>query len=147
MKFSSQSQSLIESIIRKAMDKFANNGQTVITDIHLQPLNASGELLVFDDNDEELACTVIEEWLNYNGQDFYKDVERLLHVLLDRMKSRGDFEKLPIVTPYSFVLVDEDKETITDLLLVGDDTLLINDTLLKGLDEELNEFLKDLLEK
>ena len=34
------------------------------------------------------------------------------------------------------------------ILLVDDeDTLLLNDELLKGLDEELDAFLKDLLEK
>ncbi len=50
--------------------------------------------------------------------------------------------------PYSFVLVDEDRETVAELLLVDDeDTLLLNDELLKGLDEELDAFLKDLLEK
>ena len=30
---------------------------------------------------------------------------------------------------------------------MDDDTLLLNDELLKGLDEELDTFLKDLLEK
>ena len=50
--------------------------------------------------------------------------------------------------PYSFVLVDEDRETVAELLLVdNEDTLLLNDELLKGLDEELDAFLKDLLEK
>ena len=33
------------------------------------------------------------------------------------------------------------------LLLLDDDTLLVNEELLKGLDEELDAFLKDLLEK
>lgn len=50
--------------------------------------------------------------------------------------------------PYSFVLVDDDKETVAELLLIDDeDTLFLNDELLKGLDEELDSFLKDLLEK
>ena len=48
---------------------------------------------------------------------------------------------------YSFVLVDEDKETVAELLLIDDDTLLVDDELLKGLDKELDEFLKNLLEK
>ena len=50
--------------------------------------------------------------------------------------------------PYSFVLVDDEKETVADLLLMDDnETLFLNDELLKGLDEELDAFLKDLLEK
>lgn len=63
------------------------------------------------------------------------------------MKDGGDFDKLTILKPYSFVLVDEEKETVAELLLVDDDTLLVNDELLKGLDEELDSFLKELLEK
>ena len=43
---------------------------------------------------------------------------------------------------------DRDRETVTELLLIDEeDTLLLNDELLKGLDEELDAFLKDLLEK
>ena len=63
------------------------------------------------------------------------------------MKEAGDFEKITILKPYSFVLVDEDKETVAELLLVDDDTILVDDELLKGLDKELDEFLKNLLEK
>ena len=63
------------------------------------------------------------------------------------MKECGEFDKLTILKPYSFVLVDEERETIAELLLVDDDTLLVNDELLKGLDQELDAFLKELLEK
>ena len=63
------------------------------------------------------------------------------------MKEEGVFNKLTILMPYSFVLVDEEKETISDLLLMDDDTMFIDDELLKGLDEELDSFIEDLLEK
>ena len=63
------------------------------------------------------------------------------------MKDAGDFDKVTILKPYSFVLVDEEKETVAELLLIDDDTILVNDELLKGLDKELDDFLKDLLEK
>jgi hypothetical protein len=45
-------------------------------------------------------------------------------------------------------MVDDSKETIAELMLVDDeDTVFLSDELLKGLDEELDAFLKDLLEK
>ena len=47
--------------------------------------------------------------------------------------------------PFSFTLVDEDGETLRDLYLVDDDTVILNSTLLEGLDEELDQFLADLL--
>lgn len=148
MKLSQPSQALIESTIRKALKKFpCDCEQHTVTDIHLQPISGSGELFIFDDNDEELASAVINEWTNYQGENFYKEVERILHTTLNRMKEQGDFDKLSLLQPYSIVLLDEDKETITDLFIIDDDTLLVNEELLKGLDEELDSFLKELLEK
>ena len=85
--------------------------------------------------------------MTYEGDDFYENMERILSNLLCNLKNRGAFDKLTIMKPFSFVLVDDDKETIAELLLLDDDTLLVNDELLKGLDEELDAFLKDLLEK
>ena len=124
-----------------------NIASAIVTDIHLQANQNSGELSIFDDEDEYLACVSIEEWMTYDGDDFYENVERILSTLLHNMKNGGDFEKLTILKPYSFVLVDDEKETIAELLLMDDDTLLVNEELLKGLDEELDSFLKELLEK
>ena len=85
--------------------------------------------------------------MTYEGDDFYENVERILSSLLCNMKNEGKFDKLTILKPFSFVLVDDDRETIAELLLMDDDTLLVNEELLKGLDEELDSFLKELLEK
>jgi hypothetical protein len=58
----------------------------------------------------------------------------------------GELERLAVWMPYSFVLVDKEHESICELLLVDDDTLLVTEGLLEGLDKELNEFLESLLE-
>ena len=148
MKLSQQSQSIIEAAIQKAVAKYTCNcEQTIATDIHLQPDQASGQLTVCNDDDEELANIMIEEWTTYDSDDFLENVEPSLRNILCRMKDAGDFDKVTILKPYSFVLVDEDKETVAELLLVDDDTILVNDELLKGLDKELDDFLKELLEK
>ncbi|AVM53513.1 hypothetical protein JN06_00734 [Bacteroides zoogleoformans] len=148
MKLSQSSLSLLEDSIKRAIGKYTCGcEQTIITDIHLQPNQNSGELSVFDDEDEELINTTIEEWTTYEGDDFYENAERILTTLLCNMKNAGAFDKLTILKPFSFVLVDDEKETLAELLLIDDETLLVNDELLKGLDEELDAFLKNLLEK
>ena len=101
----------------------------------MQPKQDSGELVIFNDDDEELSRTIIEEWVDYSEDDFYTIVERILRGEINALKDTGVLDKLAIMKPYSFVLIDEE------------DTLLLNDELLKGLDEELDAFLKDLLEK
>ena len=147
MKLSQASLSLLETTIRQAVSKYTCNcQQTIVTDIHLQANQTSGELTLFDDDDNEMASTVIEEWVAYENNDFYGSVERKLSSLLNSMKNKGEFDKVAILMPYSFVLVDDEKETVVELLLMDDDTLLVNEELLKGLDEGLDAFLKKLLE-
>lgn len=148
MKLSQSALSLLEDTIKKAIGRYTCGcEQTIITDIHLQANQNSGELSIFNDDDEELATATIDEWMTYEGEDFYENVERTLGSILNRKKSEGLFEKLTILKPFSFVLVDDDKETIVELLLMDDDTLLVSEELLQGLDEELDTFLKNLLEK
>lgn len=149
MKMSEQSRASIVSALKTALCRYTSEGdETVVTDIHLQLNSESGELIIFDDDDQELSRTIINEWVEYESDDFYTVVEPILRAEVEALKESGKLEKLCLMKPYSFVLVDEDKETVAELLLVDeDDTLLLNDELLKGLDEELDAFLKDLLER
>lgn len=149
MKMSEQSRVSIVSALKTALCRYASEGdETVVTDIHLQPNSESGELIIFDDDDQELSRTIINEWVEYESDDFYTVVEPILRAEVEALKESGKLKKLCLMKPYSFVLVDEDKETVAELLLVDEDeTLLLNDELLKGLDEELDAFLKDLLER
>ena len=148
MKLSEPSLSLLENTIRQAIGQYAGSEeQSAVTDIHLQPNASTGELVLFDDDDNLLASAIIPEWSNYEADDFAGSIERIFTSLLHDMEVKGAFARLSILKPYSFVLVDENKETMADLLLMDDDTLLVNDELLKGLDDELDAFLKELLEK
>ncbi len=149
MNISEKTRAAISSSIREALCRYVSSEEnTVVTDIHLQPKQDSGELLIFNDDDEELARTIIDEWVECETEDFMSEVEPVLRSEIVALSDQGYFEKLSLLKPYSFVLVDEEKETVAELMLVDDDdTLLLNDELLKGLDEELDAFLKELLEK
>ncbi len=147
MKLSAQSHILIESAIIEALNQFTGEDeQTVVTDIHILPKQDSGELLIYNDDEEELAKVIIAEWVDYDKEDFAQNTERILRATLNKLKDEGAFDHLTLIKPYSIILLDEEKETICDLLLMDDDTFLVNDELLKGLDEELDDFLRNLLE-
>ena len=138
----------VKAVFEKALAQYiADGNNTVITDIYLQPKRDSGELLLLNDDDDVLASAVIEEWIGL-GDDFYPVVERVLRDVLKEMQDAASFDRLCLLKPYSFVLVDADKETMADLLVVDDqETLLLHDgMLLEGLDDELDAFLKELLE-
>ena len=148
MNLSPQSIATVQAFLANALGKYAvKEAAPVITDIYLQPQLTTGALVVLNDDDEVLAKTVVQEWVNPVYEDFYEGAEADLRKVLADIQQAGELDKLCLLKPYSFVLVDEDKETLADLLLVDDaETLFLSDELLKGLDEELNTFLKDLLE-
>ena len=149
MELEKQSQQAIVAALTQALQSLApaDEQTTVVTDIYLQQTMGVGGLYVFDDDDNELAHAIVPEWDNVVPEDFYIGAETLLRTLLEQMQSNGDFENLPILKPYSLVLVDEERETVAELLLVDDETMMLSDGLLKGLDEELDSFLKQLLEE
>ena len=71
MKLSQSSLALLEDTLKKAIGKYTCGcAQTIVKDIHQKPNQNSGELSIFDDEDEELANTSIEEWMTYEGDDF-----------------------------------------------------------------------------
>ena len=119
--------------------------QLVTTDFYFMPVRENGTLFVFNDNDEEIAQVTIPEWADYAVEAFYDAVGADLTAAIQEVNAEGDLERLAVWMPYSFVLVDGERETIADLLLVDDDTLLVTDSLLQGLDEELNSFLEKLM--
>lgn len=146
MKLSQSSYSLIENSLKKAINKLLQvKEQPIISDIYLQ-VTVAGEFVVYDDNDQEFARATIAEWVDCQEDVLIKESQELLTKLLNKQNELGAFNQLPLLKPYSFVLVDEEKETIADLLLMDDDTMLLSEGLLQGLDEELDAFLKDLLE-
>ena len=148
MKLGMQSHTFIVSAIGKALNDYSSKvGMNVVTDILMQPNLVSGELILMNDEDEILAHVHIPEWVEANPENFYTDAEMSLKKVLNQLREDGTLASLKILKPYSFVLVDGEKETIAELMLMDDDgTVLLNDELLKGLDDELDAFLKDLLE-
>lgn len=119
--------------------------QLVTTDFYFMPVREKGTLYVFNDNDEEIAQTTVLEWADYTDDAFYDAVGADLIAAIQEVNAEGDLERLAVWMPYSFVLVDGERETVADLLLVDDDALLVTDSLLQGLDEELNRFLEELM--
>lgn len=146
MELTTSSAASIREALRKITEHYTSEeDQLVSTDFYLQPLREEGRLLVINDNDEEIANIAIDEWKAYTPETFYDEVTIQLTEAIEAENTEGELERLAVWMPYSFVLVDKDRETIADLLLVDEDTLLVKKGLLAGLDEELNKFIEDLL--
>lgn len=143
MNVSEQTFQQIERALRKAASKFpADVDCSPLTDILLQVKQESGELLVFDDDDNELTRCVVEEWIGNRDENFYTEVQPVLKQAIRNI--RDVTENVNVLKPYSYVLLGEDRETVADLYLVDDEMVVISGEFLEGLDDDLEAFWEKL---
>lgn len=143
MTSSEQTIQQITRALRKAASKFPAEAECMpLTDLYLQVKQESGELLIFDDDDHELTRCVVESWIGNTDEDFYESIRPLL---IDCIKQEKEItEAVNILKPYSYVLTGEDHETIAELYLVDDETIVISGELMAGLDDDLESFWNEI---
>ena len=136
----------IERAIRKIADKFPPSEEAnVMTDIHFRVTQETGELMAFDDNDEEINRCIIEDWIDNTDDNFFDEIPSIFRKCLDKMKAT--VESMSILKPFSFVLENDEKESIAELYLVDDETVIIDPDLMQGLSEDLDDFFKKLFDE
>ena len=146
IKPSEQTTQQIERFLKKIAQKFpANEDTSLVTDIHVRVSQDSGEMVAFDDDDKEITRCVVEQWIGNTDEDFYDNVERVLHNTIKTFDVVAD--NLGILKPYSFVLENDDKESVGELYIADDDTVIIGKDLMEGLDSDLDSFLDILLKE
>ena len=99
--------------------------------------------MVFDDDERELTRCVVEQWIDNKDDNFYNDVTSALRVVIN--KHKDSIDSMSILKPFSLVLEDDDKETIAELYVVDDDTVIIDEELMAGLDKDLDDFFAKLI--
>ena len=136
----------IERAIRKIADKFpATEEASIMTDIHIRVNQETGEMVAFNDDDNEINRCVVEQWINNTEDNFYDQIVSVIRKSL--MKHKDIIEQMSILKPFSFVLENDDKESVEELDLVDDETVIIDPDLMEGLDEDLDAFLEKLLKE
>ena len=146
MKATEQTIQQIERSIRKVADKFPPVVEaTQLTDIHLRVNQETGELVAFDDDDNEITRSVIEQWIGNTDDDFYESITSTMRKCIENQSKL--IENMSIIKPFAFVLEDEDKENVGELYVVDDETVIIDPDMMQGLDKDLNDFLEKLLKE
>lgn len=136
-----------QQIIRfldKIADKLPQVAEPEIyTDIHLHVSPDTGDLMAFNDEDQEITRCVIESWIKTEAspEDFYAEAEKMLRDVIDEHQPQ-----LGIIKPYNYVLETENGEHIAELYIVDDtDTVILSTPFMKDLDKDLDDFINNLL--
>ena len=146
MRATEQTQQQIERFVKKIAQKFPQSHEaSQLTDIHIRVTQESGEMMAFDDDENEITRCVVEQWIDNKDEDFYDQVLLILRNQFKRL--RKIIDDFGILKPYSLVLENDDKESMGELYLADDDTVIVSGDLMEGLDKELDDFFNELMKK
>lgn len=144
MKLTEQTQQQMERALRKLAEKFpADHEASALTDIHIRVSQDTGEVTILDDDDKELTRCVVEAWIDNKDDDFYEQITTMWRRCLSNNSSLSD--NLSLLKPYAFVLENDEHEPVAELYVADGDTIIMDPELMKGLDDDLNAFLDNLL--
>ena len=98
MKATEQTLQQIGRAIRKIAEKFpAQEDATMLTDIHIRVTQETGELMAFDDDDNEITRCVVEQWIDNKDDDFFEQIITIIRRCIEKQKSQ--VENLGIIKP------------------------------------------------
>ena len=147
MKISNQTATQINQILDELIKRYSRGTDPCsMTDLSFQVNQETGELIVLDDRDDEIVGMTIDEWIDNQEEDFDDYVAQVLRKMI--LKRITELEALSIVKPYSFLLVDGNNETVTELYLVDDDEVVFEkQELMAGLEKDLDDFINRLMKE
>lgn len=134
---------IIEALFKSKV--FKNTSDLVVTDIHVQPVLADSYIYFYDD-DDNLLLSERANWLcDLDRECLYEEFLKLAQAAIKKLKEKSFFDRVNILQPFSFVLVDENRETVNEIDIIDNDTIVLDDELLKGWEEEMDSFIDNLL--
>ncbi len=146
MKASEHTQEQIKDVILQAIGAFPPSGEAMpMTDLLIQANPDTGEMTVCDDDNNELARTVAEELAGNAPDDFYEELQPVLRRCIAGLHTQ--LLNAGIMKPYDILLVNEDGETVANLYCVEADTVVLDDEMIRKIDEDLDNFLEKLMKE
>lgn len=141
-----QTKQSLERFFNKIAQKLPSCDEpSLMSDIHVRVSQESGDVMAFDDDENEITRCVVEPWIDNKEDDFYDKVTSQLRQQMTAMSQV--VEGLGVMKPYSYVLEDDDKDSIAELYVVDDDTIIVGGDLMDGLDEDLDYFFNQLMDE
>lgn len=146
MKVSAKTKKQLEEALSQVVAQCPTMKQTpVLSDLYVTVEHETGEMRFSDDDERELCRCTIAEWRKADKAATLREARAVLQEFL--AEKREQIETINFLRPFSFVMVDAEHETIADLYLVDEDTILIPGELMEGLEDDLNDFLRKLMEE
>jgi hypothetical protein len=148
VKENSKIKSVLKSLFAVSVDKLIKEtAPSSVSHIYVQFDAETGEVQLYDGQERLLHKTVIFNWVGGDMQDtgFASGILAVLRQVVKTAASEGLFEHQLFIKPFSVSLTDEEFMNMTEIYTVDDNYSSHERELMKGLDKDLDNFLKKLL--
>lgn len=141
----------LAELIGEAIEKYKQKEEPgTLTDLYVQLNTANSVVAVYDDQEQLLTEVDFPEFGELAVNDdksLFKVVENILRDVLNQSEMLAIFEELDPLRPFSVLLVDEFFDHQAEIYLLEEGNLIIEDSLFKDIDKDLDLFLDKLMKE
>jgi len=140
---------LVKDTFVKAIDTLATDYKgSSLTDIFITVDKESGEVAIYDDEENRIAEIVVFDWVDKVDELSDEKVISVLREVTEELDDENKFDSLELFKPFSVNYADDSFAVIEELLLINDDSIVnMDNDLLEKFDREFDEFLEKLLKE
>lgn len=138
----------LETLIRESLNLLQTQfASEMLTDLYWQVNLSSGEFVVMNDNQQVLVRASVKEWVSDDVEKSLsiKEIEQILRDIVQKLEAENFLENINVQMPFSILMVDEDMENLCELFFVDEESVPLDNNIIRHIDEELDAFFKELM--
>lgn len=138
----------LETLIRESLNLLQTQfASEMLTDLYWQVDLSSGEFVVLNDNQQVLVRASVKEWVSDDVEKSLsiKEIEQILRDIVQKLEAENFLENINVQMPFSILMVDEDMENLCELFFVDEESVPLDNNIIRHIDEELDAFFKELM--
>lgn len=138
----------LETLIRESLSLLQTQfASEMLTDLYWQVNLSSGEFVVLNDNQQVLVRASVKEWVSDDVEKSLsiKEIEQILRDIVQKLEAENFLENINVQMPFSILMVDEDMENLCELFFVDEESVPLDNNIIRHIDEELDAFFKELM--
>ncbi len=125
-----------------------NDKLSTLTDLYIQVNESSKEVAVYNDDEDMLTQFSVDNMSALSADEsLFVVFETLVREVTEDPETLDRLHQFDILKPFSLLLVDENFEQQAEVYLLEPGDLVIEDSLFKDINKELDDFLDHLLKE
>jgi hypothetical protein len=138
---------VLKSAILESLKNYdLTNDGSFLGDLYIYFDGENQTLTFFDDVEKELFAVNLSDEDNIPDTELQREIKHTAQFVLKELEKEKTFDTEFIGKPFTVSMVDSDFIVEEELIFIDDNTLKLDGDLWSGLDKELDDFLKNLMQ-